>query len=370
MNLAILRCLWDACERISPFFGFFQPINQIFLYSIFDIFWFSEGIELSESPGIDLAILANATKSPNQAQEAKKPQNQPKQPNQSQNVSESIQLNLSNISEQDGHQSTAKASSKASRHLLNTTGFTERRPPKLAKKPKKQVSGGNPDPLPPKKPKNRLWMKKNLMLYSKKDMQILRYLITASLQSPKINSIEDSLESLVPSSIIFVTNSDHFLDTFSVYLNTKIEAGSLHFELECIKNEPIVPGMASREPDMEIDYAGLAKFGEKKMNKLLADIEPIGFISAIDGLFSLRRYEKVINCVFLRGLDLKIDEKSKKLKLGFNRITPGLVTLKGVEMLNGSYEVRLVHNCHHVFRVLIISAENPKSKETENRQKT
>lgn len=213
----------------------------------------------------------------------------------------------------------------------------------------------------------------NKFLLSPADIQKSVFLIKSTLQYPKITRFDDEFdrsnnsnrtsrleeEKWTYSTTLHISNTSKYFDSYNVVFSIdKGENEKVVYNISCEKNDPETKIQSSKSCNLPVDLGPLGTFDDDYFRDLLKDVDLQTYLSSVHSINSLRKYEILINQVFMKGLELRINsETGKTLDLVFKKSNPGLLQFK-IVIKEVEYTVKVVHNYFYIFRVMFFTKKN------------
>lgn len=196
--------------------------------------------------------------------------------------------------------------------------------------------------------------------FSKGDLSIVNHLIFSSLQSPKVTSLDNDKSSEWDfSRVVYISGSSKYFDSYTVKLKANVQENSIIYRLKCEKNIVETRVKASKSCNLDVEYTEFEEFDDQRMNSYFEKIEPFTHLTSISSAYCLRRYSTVIESLFLRSLQIKIEEEKNILKLSIEKHNPGILEMQWTdEQSNNEYTIKLCHNFFYLFRIFFYNSQH------------
>jgi len=127
-------------------------------------------------------------------------------------------------------------------------------------------------------------------------------------------------------------------------LNVTVDKGYVNYRIQ-------IKSLTLDNQVVEIDYNGLAEFNNSKLTKIIEEVHFPAFVPGNRTPLGLRRYEALLDIIFLRGLELK-EIARNNFKLQFNPKGAAILELDW-EMERSTFKIRMVHSYHRCFRIIV-----------------
>lgn len=182
---------------------------------------------------------------------------------------------------------------------------------------------------------------------------ILSSLISNAIVSLLLKKSENAFETYTIK--LNVYNNSEIYDTFLITLKVSSKGRMLFYTLDCEKyyfNKDLTSN--SRASALPLKNPDLESFSHLKMLALLENVEQASIVPTNRNVLQFRRYNTLIESCFLKGLMIELNTTRDALILKYSRIPPGFCEITWTCNQERPFKVRIIHNYHYCFRVLII----------------